>query len=126
MSTQLDAGDSDEHELGASVTEDWIWDHVWLDAIIGVVAGHHEKVSPLLVSHYPTPLQCAHDASGGACRNNGKCLHMQAQACTPRAIIYNTFKHVVTCTVHACIAFKGVSGRNNIGRWRVASERRGS
>ncbi len=45
MSTQLDAGDSDEHELGASVTENWIWDHVWLDAIIGVVAGHHEKVS---------------------------------------------------------------------------------
>jgi hypothetical protein len=45
VSTQLDAGDSDEHELGASVTENWIWDHAWLDAIIGVVAGQHEKVS---------------------------------------------------------------------------------
>lgn len=43
-STQLGAGNGEEHELRADVQENWIWDHVWLDAIIGVVAGQHEKV----------------------------------------------------------------------------------
>lgn len=43
-STQLGVGDGGEHELRADVEENWIWDHVWLDAVIGVVAGHHEKV----------------------------------------------------------------------------------
>lgn len=40
--------------LSAGVGEGGGWDHVWLDAIIGVVAGHDEKVIPFIFLS-PTP-----------------------------------------------------------------------